>query len=221
MAFPLLSRDHIRKILLETFNQAGIARAGVYLQISRGAAPRNHAYPADAKPRIVVTVRPVPEMSAQLRTDGARTITVPDIRWGRCDIKSVQLVPNTMAKQQAIEAGVDDAIFVGQESIVREGTASNVFMVKNGQLATHPLTTHILPGITRALILIFCEQQNLSVSERFFNKTALLDADEVFLTGTVTEVLSVVQVDGQTIGRGRPGPVAMRLFDLLRERAEA
>ncbi len=142
-----------------------------------------------------------------------------DIRWGRCDIKTVQLLPNVLAKQQALEAGVHDAIFVSAEGIVREATASNLFLRKGDLLQTHPLTPNILPGITRAVLIDLCRQNDLPVREAFFDRKALIAADEVFLTGTVTEVLPVVMVDQQTIGNGRPGHAARQLLTLLEKRA--
>lgn len=217
--FDTIGRDLIRAAIQETFDQAGYSRAGIYLQISRGVAPRNHAFPAGAAPQIVITVRPAPEIGEALRNKGASAITVTDIRWGRCDIKTVQLLPNAWAKQQALEAGADDAIFVTDQGVVREGTASNVFIAKDGILFTHPLTPNILPGITRAQLKKICGDQGLDVREAFFDTTAMLEADEVFLTGTVTEVLPVVKIDDHVIGEGKPGPLAQKLFGWLRQAA--
>lgn len=221
LSFPLISRELLRDAVLGTFQKAGIERAGVYMQISRGVAPRNHAFPKEAKPQIVVTVRHVPDTPKEFLEKGIAAITVTDIRWGRCDIKTVQLLANVLAKQQALAAGVHDAIFVSPEGIVREGTSSNLFIYSDGRLKTHPLTHHILPGITRAVLLDICRKISLDVEELFFDKAALLAAEEVFLTGTVTEVLSVRQIDNQTIGAGKPGPIAARLRSELEARAGA
>ncbi|MBI5552877.1 MAG: D-amino acid aminotransferase [Desulfobacterales bacterium] len=211
LEFPPISRELLRDAVLGTFQQAGIDRAGVYLQISRGVAPRNHAFPNGAKPQIVITVRQVPDTSREYLEKGIAAITVTDIRWGRCDIKTVQLLPNVLAKQQALSAGVQDAIFVSPEGIVREGTSSNLFIAIGGRLKTHPLTPHILPGITRAVLLDICRKINVHVEEVFFDNNTMLAAEEVFITGTVTEVLSVCRIDGRTIGAGKPGPMAARL----------
>lgn len=221
LSFDPIDRETIRRAIVETAQQAGIARAGIYLQISRGVAPRNHAFPAKAEPQVVITVRPVPEIPQHVMKNGADVITVSDIRWGRCDIKTTQLLPNAWAKQQAIEAGAHDAIFVSGNGVVREGTASNVFIVSKGTLITHPLTNHILPGITRATLIDLCHKGDLQVSERFFHRKELLAADEVFLTGTITEVLPVTRIDGQAVSEGKPGPVARQLFEWLREVATA
>ncbi|MBI5897465.1 MAG: D-amino acid aminotransferase [Desulfobacterales bacterium] len=221
LAFPPIPRELLRDAVLSTFQKAGIERAGVYMQISRGVAPRNHPFPKEAKPQIVITVRQVADTPKEYLEKGIAAITVTDIRWGRCDIKTVQLLPNVLAKQQAIEAGVQDAIFVSPEGIVREGTASNLFIYSNGRLQTHPLSPHILPGITRAVLIDICRKIRVDVEELFFDNNAMVAAEEVFLTGTVTEVLSVCRIDGQTIGAGKPGPMAARLRKELEARAGA
>ncbi len=219
--YPPVERRLVREAIVQTFTQSGMARAGVYLQISRGVAPRNHAYGGKLTPQIVVTVREIPPGPDKLRQTGARVITVTDNRWGRCDIKTVQLLPNTMAKQQALESGADDAIFVSPEGIVREGTTFNVFILDKGCLLTHPKSPRILPGITRDEVIAICHAEGIAVHEVYFDMQRLLAAEEVFSTGTVTEVMPIIQVDGRPIGSGQPGPMARRLFDLLRKRAEA
>jgi D-alanine transaminase len=155
-----------------------------------------------------------------VREKGAFAITVADLRWGRCDIKTVQLVANCMAKQQALEAGVFDAIFVSAQGVVREGTSSNLFIAKNGVLVTHPLNHQILPGITRQVIMDVCRDQGIEVQERFFYREELAAADEAFLTGTITEVLPLVRIDGQPVGDGVVGPLARRLQHGLLERIQ-
>ncbi len=219
LSFDPIDREMIRRAIEETHHKAGIERAGIYLQISRGVAPRNHAFPAETEPQIVITVRPVPKIPQPVMEDGAEVITVTDIRWGRCDIKTIQLLPNSWAKQQAIEAGAHDAIFISSDGVVREGTACNVFIVANGTLLTHPLTNNILPGITRAYLIDICRNRDMPVRETFFDLSTMLAADEVFLTGTTTEVLPVTRIDGQAIGEGKPGPVARKLFEWFREKA--
>ncbi|CAB5089638.1 D-alanine aminotransferase (EC [Olavius algarvensis associated proteobacterium Delta 3] len=217
LSFPKMSRDMIRRAILELFEQSGIQRAGIYLQISRGVAPRDHAYPDDPQPQFMMTVRPVHEKPPEFRHNGATAITLTDLRWGRCDIKTVQLLANAMAKQQALEAGVFDAIFVSESGIVREATSSNVIIANDGRLITHPLTEQILPGITRQVILDICAERDLPAEERFFDVDTLYAADEVFLTGTVTEVLPIVAIDGRTIGDGKVGQMARKLSRALLE----
>jgi D-alanine transaminase len=216
LAFPPLPREKIRTAIETLFAEAAIDRAGIYIQISRGVAPRDHAFPADAELQFLMILRRVHEKPAVLREKGAAAITVTDIRWGRCDIKTVQLLPNVLAKQQALEAGAYDAIFVAETGEVREGTSSNLFIVKDQGLITHPLTPRILPGITRMIILDICRAGGLVIEEAYFDKAALYAADEVFMSGTITEVLPITRIDGKPIGDGAVGPVARRLNrDLL------
>ena len=219
--FPPVSRETIRKAVLTLFGKAEIQRAGIYIQISRGVSPRNHAFPDGVHPQIVMTIREIEEKPPELRKNGAAAITVEDFRWGRCDLKTVQLLPNVLAKQKALAAGVFDAIFVSPEGVVREGTSSNICIVADGVVITHPLTQQILPGITRMVVIDLCRELNIQVSERFFKTDALYGSEEVFLTGTVTEVLPIVTIDGHRIGDGQVGPVTTRLFEALRQRSVA
>ena len=219
--FPPVSRETILKAVLTLFEKAEIERAGIYIQVSRGVSPRNHAFPDDVHPQIVMTIREVEEKQPELRKNGAAAITVEDFRWGRCDLKTVQLLPNVLAKQKALAAGVFDAIFVSSEGVVREATSSNICIVADGTVITHPLTPQILPGITRMVVIDLCRELDIPVSERFFKTDALYGAEEAFLTGTVTEVLPIVTIDGHRIGDGQVGPVTTRLFEALRQRSIA
>jgi D-alanine transaminase len=217
--FPPVSRETLRKAVLTLFEKAEIQRAGIYIQISRGVSPRNHAFPDGVLPQIVMTIREVEEKPPEMRKNGATAITVEDIRWGRCDLKTVQLLPNVLAKQQALAAGAFDAIFVSSEGVVREATSPNVCIVADGVVITHPLTPQILPGITRMAVIDLCRELNMPVLERFFKTDALYGAEEAFLTGTVTEVLPIVTIDDRPIGDGRVGPISTRLNEALRNRS--
>ncbi|MGA9479686.1 MAG: D-amino acid aminotransferase [Desulfobacterales bacterium] len=219
--FPSVSREAIRKAVLTLFEKAEIQRAGIYIQISRGVSPRNHAFPDDVRPQIVMTIREVEDKPPELRKNGATAITLEDFRWGRCDLKTVQLLPNVLAKQKALAAGVFDAIFVSSEGVVREATSSNICIVAGGTVITHPLTPQILPGITRMVVIDLCRELDIPVSERFFKTDALYGAEESFLTGTVTEVLPIVTIDRHRIGDGQVGPVTTKLYETLRQRSIA
>ena len=221
LAFDPISRSEIKAAIIDLSRRSGYPRAGIYIQISRGVAPRNHAITPNMPPQIIMTIRPVNEIPAEKRKNGATAITVKDTRWERCDIKTVQLLANSLAKQKALDAGCDDAIFVSDQGIVREGTSSNLFIAAGGRLTTHPLTDYILPGITRMVILNICKDADLDVEESFFGTDVLMGADEAFLTGTVTELLPVVRIDGKSIGGGKVGPITRRLYDLLRKQAMA
>ena len=216
LSFPKISIDQIRSAVNELFDRAKIERAEIYLQISRSVAPRNHALPDHSDTQFIMTARKVTEVPENIRQQGAQAITVKDLRWGRCDIKTVQLLYNVLAKQKALDSGVFDAIFVSEDNIVREATSSNLFIVADEKIITHPLTTNILPGVTRAKIIEICGEKNLQINEQFYDKETLLKSDEVFLTGTITEVLSIVEIDGSIIGNGKLGPIAKQLFDAFR-----
>ena len=215
LSYPPISRDKIRDGMLELLKRSEMDRAGVYLQISRGVAPRLHAYTDVKEPQIVMTVRRVKDVPAELRENGVSAITVKDIRWGRCDIKTVLLLPNCMAKQQALEADAYDAIFVTEEGIVRETTISNVFIVKDGVVVTHPENQNILNGITRIMTIDCCRDLDLPLEERFYTSDDMFSADEVFFSGTTIEVLGVVNIDNRAIADGKVGPVTRRLYEAL------
>lgn len=191
-----------------------------YLEITRGAAPRTHAYPpAGTAPTIFCMVGRF-DVPHALREAGAKAITQPDIRWHRCDIKTVQLLPNCMAKQKAQAAGAVEAILV-RDGIVTEGTHSSVLGVKNGELRTHPLSELILPSVTREVVIEIAREQGVPVREQAFTATELFDLDELFVAGTTTDVTPVVEVDGRTIGAGKPGPVSRQLYAALQARLYA
>ena len=220
LSFPEISIDQVRAAVIELFDRAKIERAEIYLQISRGVAPRSHAIPNQSDTQFIMTARKVTEVPENIRQQGAKAITVKDLRWGRCDIKTVQLLYNVLSKQKALDSGAFDAIFVSEDDIVREATSSNLFIVADGKLITHPLTPDILPGITRAKVIEICGQQNIQVSEQFYNKETLLKSVEVFLTGTISEILSIVEIDGFKIGNGKVGTITKKLFDALRARSK-
>ena len=191
-----------------------------YVEITRGAAPRTHAYPpAGTKPTIFAMVSKF-EVPHAMREAGAKCITENDVRWLRCDVKTVQLLPNVMAKQKASVAGAMEAIFV-RDDVVTEGTHTSLFAVKDGTLRTHPLGPLILPSITRELILEIAREQSVPISEKQFTKAELFAMDEVFVSGTTTDVTPIVDIDGRTIGSGKPGPVSKQLYAGLQARLYA
>jgi D-alanine transaminase len=155
-----------------------------------------------------------------VRARGAAAITVPDERWGRCDLKTIQLLPNVLAKQRATRAGAYDAVHV-RDGIVTEGAHTNLLAVLDGVIRTHPAGPRILSGITRELILEIAPELGLSTSEAPIRAVELSRAAEVFLTGTTTDVMPVVRLDGKPVGTGQPGPVALQLHAKLREQLHA
>jgi len=191
-----------------------------YVEITRGAAPRTHAYPpAGTRPTVLAMVSKF-EVPHAMREAGAKCITDIDVRWLRCDVKTVQLLPNVMSKQKAAAAGAMEAIYV-RDGIVTEGTHTSVLGVKDGTLVTHPLGPLILPSVTREIVLEIAREQKVRVSEKPFTKDELFKLDELFVSGTTTDVTPIVEVDGRKIGSGKPGPISKQLYAGLQSRLYA
>ena len=182
----------------------------IYVQITRGTAPRDHAYAPDLQPTVLMTFRELQPLNAIVQSTGVAAMTMKDIRWGRCDIKSINLLANVLARQQAKKRGVFESILVG-DGQVTEGAVSNVFIVQDGKLITAPEGGRILSGVTRQVVLELARHEGLTVQERYCSEQELLGATEVFLTGTTVEVLGVVHIDGKQIGTGQPGPLTRSL----------
>jgi D-alanine transaminase len=190
--------------------------ATLYVEITRGAAPRTHYFPAaGTTPTLLVMASGFTPSEA--RFAGTTVITQPDVRWLRCDLKTVQLLPNVLARQAAAEAKASEAIFV-RDGLITEGTHTTVFGVIDGVLRTHPANHLVLPGVTRAVVLELARELGIAVREEAIAVTALGDATELFLTGTTTDVTPVLSVDGRGIGSGSPGSIARALLDRLLER---
>jgi D-alanine transaminase len=210
-----MSRAALTAVLLATLRQNRLRDALLYLQITRGTAPRNHAYPRQAKPSIVVTVRKAGFPGAREREEGVGVISLPDLRWGRCDIKSISLLPNAMARQQAAAAGCREAWLVDQAGNVTEGSASNAYIVdQEGRLVTHPLSERILGGVTRAVLLELARADGIPVVERPFSLAEAREAREAALSSTSSLLLPVTAIDERTVGNGHPGTVVRRLAAL-------
>jgi len=196
--------------ILEGIKRAAYSDAKIYLQVTRGVAPRDHVYRKDLVSTVVMTIRELHPLSKAVQAAGVEAMTIEDIRWGRCDIKSVNLLANVLARQQITQAKMFEAILV-KDGEVTEGAVSNVMLVRNQTVVTAPEGPRILSGVTRSVVLKLAERGGLPVQERLVHKQELYDADEVFLTGTTVEVVGVVRVDGKPIGVGVPGPVTQRL----------
>lgn len=210
------TRERWAQYILEGLRLAAFPEAKIYLQVTRGAAPRDHAYAQELEPTVVMTVRDLRPPNPTVQAAGVQAMTMEDIRWGRCDIKSVNLLANVLARQQATRAGVFEAILI-REGRVTEGSVSNVMVVHNRILVTAPEGAHILSGVTRGIVLDLARQEGISVQERYCSRQEMMEAAEVFLTGTTVEVLGVVRIDGQPIGSGAPGPVTQSLAKRFHE----
>ncbi|MEZ4415364.1 MAG: aminotransferase class IV [Gemmatimonadota bacterium] len=204
----------------ELLRRNGLANAPaaiVYVQVTRGVAPRSHAFPTPAvAPTVYAFAKEFRRPDPVRWSEGYSAITVPDPRWARCDIKSIALLPNVLAQQSAVAAGVDDALFV-KDGIAIEGAHNNLFAVFGGTAVTYPKSNYILPGITRDLVLDLARARGIPVEERPIRLESLWDADELFTTGTTTEVRPIVSVDGRRVGGGRVGAVARTLHEAFSE----
>ena len=196
----------------EGLRLAAFTESKIYVQITRGVAPRDHAYAPQLEPTVVMTIRELHPLSPAVQMAGVDAMTLDDVRWGRCDIKSLNLLPNVLARQQAKEAGVFEAILVRNREVT-EGSVSNVIIVDNRTLMTAPEGPRILSGVTREVVLRLAKQDGLEVREQYPSRGKLFGASEVFLTGTTVEVLPVVRIDGKPIGSGEPGPVTRQLAE--------
>ncbi len=196
-------------------SETGAPESSVYIQISRGVQPRSHLFPPAGTPSTVLLwVRPLTPFPPELVRQGVDVITVADDRWAKVWIKTVGLLPNVLAKQAAHERAAFDALFV-RDGIVTEATSANVFIVRQGRLQTAPVTNYILPGITRQVVLDLAATMGLDIDLRPFVMETMLHSDEVFLTGTLTEVMPIRKVDGHLIAS--VGPVSQRLLAALHD----
>ena len=209
-----MSRAALTTVLRETVRRNRIEEGTVYLQITRGVAPRDHAFPSVAtRPTLVVTARRGDPAAAEARAvAGVKVITLPDIRWGRCDIKTIGLLPNVLARQAAKTQGAYEAWLVDGQGLITEGAASNAWILDaDGVLRTRDLGANILRGVTRRGLADLAREAGLTVEERAFTVAEAKGAREAFLTGAGSLVMPVVRIDEQDIADGRPGAVAKRL----------
>lgn len=229
---PVLALEDLCSWLIR---KSALQEAHLYMEVTRGAFPRSHAIPAGLLPSLFCFVRPMDEKAPGRLEDGVSAITWVDSRWLRCDIKSVNLLPNILAKTKAAERGAYEAILYrvidpvtggfsvtpvmtsswgsleASRTIVTEGSSTNVFIVRDGEVFTHPADNLILPGITRELLLESCAEKGVTVREEKFGLKELFTADEVFLTGTGSEIAPVTSIDGRPVKDGKPGPVTLQL----------
>jgi D-alanine transaminase len=204
--------DRLRQRMMETVRAGSFGDAMVYIQVTRGSAPlRSHLFPVDAKPLEFLYVQPFSDPYGEVRRDGVGVITRPDERWGRCDIKSTNLLANVLAKQSAKEAGCYEALLYLPDGRVTEATHSSLFGVLGGKIVTTPNSPDILPGVTRQFVLELTRKLDIPVQERNLTRTELERIDELFLSGTTIEVMPITRIDGKPVGDGKPGPVTRRL----------
>jgi D-alanine transaminase len=183
----------------------------VYLQITRGVAKRDHAFPRDCAPTVFAMSSPLAPVPAEIREHGIAAITLPDIRWQYCHLKTIALLPNILLRQQALDAGAAEAILI-RDGEATEGAASNLFIVKAGELLTPPKGPRLLPGITRDLIMELAHQHGVPQREAAISAAELAQADEVWLSSSTKEILPVTRLDAGKVGSGSPGPLWQRMI---------
>ncbi len=211
LALPYQAEEWQKKIK-EGIRLAEFQECKIYIQVTRGVAPRDHAFPLDVAPSAVMTIKEMRPISPDLTRNGVNVLTIEDIRWGRCDIKCLNLLPNVLARQQALNSQAFEAIFI-RDGKITEGAISNVFIVQGQTLVTCPVGPHLLAGVTRQIALDLAGQAGIAIEERPLSLTELKQASEVFLTGTTIEILPVAKVNGVALDSENPGPVTSILVN--------
>jgi D-alanine transaminase len=210
-----MSRRALSLVLREVIRRNRVRDGIVYLQATRGVAPRDHPFPAETRPSLVITARRARPANPKALSEGIKVITIPDIRWARCDIKSIGLLPNVLGKQQAREVGAFEAWQVDANGMVTEGTSTNAWIITpSGELVTRQASSAILNGCTRLALLEIARWVGLTFVERPFSVAEAKAAREAFLSSTTAPVLPIVRIDDTTIGDGRPGPLGTKLHEL-------
>jgi D-alanine transaminase len=212
-----LERGSLRTEIGKLIAKSGVRDGMVYLQLTRGIAPRNHLFPNHPKPTLLFYARPLPPVNVPGEGEGAKLIAVNDDRWRRCWIKSIALLPNVLAKNKAVAAGADEAIFI-DSGVVTEGSSTNIFAAIGGKLVTHPVGSKVLPGITRAILLDCATAIGIEVDERGFVEEEAVRASELFITSTTREVSWVARWNDRYIGQARCGAVTLALHRELCKR---
>lgn len=217
-----MSDAALKAVMRETIRRNRVVDGIIYLQITRGAAPREFSFPAAARPSLIMTARAQRPLDPKIVERGVRVVTVPDIRWARPDIKSVALLPNALAKQQAREAGAYEAWQVDRDGNVTEGTSSNAWIVTaKNEIVTRQADHGILNGVTRLGVLKVAAEAGLKLVERPFSVAEAETAREAFLTSTTNFVVPIVRIDDATVGEGKPGEFVRRLRGLYSDFALA
>jgi D-alanine transaminase len=212
---PPMSRAALKLVLRELVRRNGLTDALLYFQATRGVAPRDHKFPAKTKTAFVATMRRSRPPSAKQIEEGVSVMTTRDIRWERCDIKSLNLLPNLLAKQQATVAGVFEAWLVDDDDNITEGSSTNAWIVtSDGKLVTHDAGAAILNGITRQRVIKLMEGEGLTFEQRAFSREEAMRAREAFLSSSSSFVLPITRIDGKPVGEGKPGPMTRRLREI-------
>lgn len=209
-----------RGILEQLVEHQDSANQSVYLQVTRGVATRDHAFPRDCKPTVFVMSSPLSPVSDEVRQNGVAAITLNDTRWEYCHLKTISLLPNILLRQQALDQGAAESILI-RNGMVTEGAASNLFIVSDGTIITPPKGPRLLPGITRDLVMELAQANAIDHVEADITPEQLARADEIWLTSSTREILPVTRLDSREIGDGRPGPMWQRMITLYQDYKQA
>lgn len=202
--------EELTELIQELLAANGVVNGGVYIQVTRGAAPRDHAFPTPSVEANVMAFTKTYDRPYKLLEEGINAITTEDIRWLRCDIKSLNLLGNVLAKERAVKYNAQEAI-QHRGDIVTEGSSSNVYAIKAGEIYTHPVNNYILNGITRMVIKDIAQEKGIPFNEGTFTVDFLRNADEIIVSSTSIEVMPVVKLDGEQVGDGEVGPITKLL----------
>lgn len=197
-------------------DHSGLDKLSVYIQVTRGVAPRDHAFPANVTPTVFAMTNAWPPINDDMYVKGLAAVTVPDMRWGRCDIKVTSLLANVLKKQEAVTGAAQEAIFI-RDGYVLEGSATNVFVVKDSKVNTAPKNNMILPGITRDVVVDLLNENNIPLTEEAVTKEQLFEADEVWITSSTKECVPVTTIDAKPIGDGQPGELWKKVFSYFQQ----
>ncbi len=208
---PSFSREEVENFCHQLLKESGMKDAMLYLQWTRGVAPRVHSFPPNTRSILSGTIRPAKVIPPELFANGARAIMVADERWLKCHVKSINLLGSVLTKQLAVEAGCFEAILVRDNKFVTEGSNSNSFAVKDNVIYTAPANNLILAGVTRAVVIAKAKEMGYTVREEFVSPQFYKEADEVFLTGTTTEVMPITILDNEPVRDGKVGPITKKL----------
>jgi D-alanine transaminase len=194
----------------------GSGDQSLYLQVTRGVAPREHVFPEGVTPSAFAMSNPLQAVSKKHKKEGVSAITLPDIRWQNCNIKAITLLPNSLLKQQAQDAGAAEALLI-RDGYLTEGAASNAYVVFDGTIYTAPKDEKVLPGITREVIIALAKKAGIPLLEEAVSEAQLKQADEVWISSSTKEVLAITQLDGEKVGVGVPGPVWQQIDALYQD----
>jgi D-alanine transaminase len=212
-----ISKSQLATDVRNLIAKSNMTEGMIYMQLSRGCAPRDHRFPANCKATLFFYNRDLPPVPAPGQAQGIKLLTLPDERWKRCWIKAIALLPNVLAKNQAIAQGADEAVFI-ENGLYSECSTSNFYLIKNGRMITHASGPKVLPGITRQVLLPIARELGISVEERAAKEEEARTADEMFITSTTREVAWVSHLDGKQIGSGVCGALTLKLHQALQER---